>query len=115
MADAARADQVEALRAEMAREIAARWGSVHRFVRDTGLTRSTVYQVLGGRYAGNMDRQLARLRAALAGPNKFELAAAAIKAEACKRCVVRNSWSCRRCAEMFADQARAALAALGME
>lgn len=53
---------------ELKRVILARYKSIHAFCRQhPELKRSTVYQVLAGRYAGHSARQLAAIRAALDG------------------------------------------------
>ena len=51
---------------ELKRAILARYKSIHAFCRQhPELKRSTVYQVLAGKYAGHAGRQLAAIRAAL--------------------------------------------------
>ena len=57
-------ERLEELRAA----IRERHGTAHAFCRaNPGLKRSTVYLVLSGKYPGNMERQAARVRAALEG------------------------------------------------
>lgn len=51
---------------ELTRAVLARYASIHAFCRQhPELKRSTVYQVLAGKYAGHAGRQLAAIRAAL--------------------------------------------------
>ena len=53
---------------EIRAAILARYKSIHSFCRKhPELKRSTVYQVLAGKYAGHSVRQLAAIRAALDG------------------------------------------------
>ena len=57
----------------MRQAVVARHGSIHAFLkRNPELTRSTVYQVLGDRYPGNMARQMAAIRQALDGVSAAE-------------------------------------------
>jgi hypothetical protein len=103
----------EALR----RDIEGRYGTVHRFCRAyRELGRSTVYQLLAGRYPGNAARQFARLREILAGgPEKRRVEAvyAAIKQAACQRCAAWGKGrECSRCDGLYREQAQAALEAL---
>lgn len=53
---------------ELKQRILARYKSPHAFCRATPeVRRSTVYQVLAGKYPGNTGRQIERILAALAG------------------------------------------------
>ena len=47
--------------------IKAKFGSIYAFskARTVGMARGTLYQVLSGRYGGNIGRQAAKIRAAL--------------------------------------------------
>lgn len=57
--------------------VLARWTSLHAFCRaHPELTRSTVYMVLSGRYAGNSERQLAVIERTLDAPPQEEHAPA---------------------------------------
>lgn len=89
--------------------VVARHGSVHAFLkRNPELTRSTVYQVLGDRYPGNMIRQLTVIRQALDGvsgeetqvswrlPDIEELTEV-ILASRCARCRRQDRRGCRGC------------------
>lgn len=103
--------------AALRRRIEARYGSVHRFCKACpGLGRSTVYQVLAGRYPGNAGRQLGRLREALGedpARRRAEAVYRAIKETACRRCAAARNWqTCGRCDTLYREQAQAALAAL---
>lgn len=94
---------------ELRRRVAARFGSVHAFAknRPAGLARSTVYQVLSGRYGGNVARQAERIRAALDGPSEgfFEV----LRRAACGLCrrKRRRARQCERCYELFRAQEKA--------
>jgi len=53
--------------------IKARFGSIYAFSkrRAVGMARGTLYQVLSGRYGGNIERQAAKIRAALGAEGAF--------------------------------------------
>ena len=92
--------------------IRARHGTVHRFCLAAGIGRSTVYQVLAGRYAGNTARQLRRIEAALANQmeaGRMAQVAEAIQAVACARCAAGPMRRCDACRELFLAQAQAVL------
>jgi hypothetical protein len=97
------------------RLVAVRYGSIHAFAkgRPGGVARSTIYQVLSGKYGGNADRQLARITAALNAPDDgvFE----ALKQVACRRCRKkrRRSRQCEKCFELWREQEKAVMDALG--
>lgn len=102
-------------------EIRARFGSTHNFCKLSGLPRSTVYQVLNGRYAGNLERQAARIAEVLAGrqpvmPSLTEAGLCEVLSTvACTICTRKGRCTrrrARRCADIHGAQARAALAAL---
>lgn len=89
-------------------EIKARFGSVHKFCRlHPGLSRATVYQILAGRYGGNVERQIQRIRDALNESSKEQRVMATIKETACGRCSVTGK--CNRCDDLFRAQAKAVL------
>ncbi|ABB40153.1 hypothetical protein Dde_3359 [Oleidesulfovibrio alaskensis G20] len=98
---------------ELVQEITSRYRTVHRFCKAHGeLNRSTVYMVLKGRYPGNVERQLERMRQALRGEVSVEERAyQAIRETACARCTVTNQ-GCRRCETLFRALARAVAAAI---
>lgn len=97
-------DEVARLRADVERQ----YGTVYQFCRANGLPRGTTYQVLRGVYAGDMQRQLARIRAALDQQDQAEvLAMQALKRVACARCTRRGP--CGRCDDLFRAQARAVM------
>ncbi|MEG2173448.1 MAG: hypothetical protein RRY29_09340 [Desulfovibrionaceae bacterium] len=50
--------------------ICQQYGTTHKFCRSTGLPRATVYQVLAGSYAGNIERQKYRIWAILHTPEQ---------------------------------------------
>lgn len=99
-------------------EIAARYGSIYAFAKDAavfqavGMARGTLYQVLNGRYAGNLPRQAAKIKAALelpavsaAGREAFEI----LKQVACGRCRRKRpkARQCGQCLELWQAQAAA--------
>lgn len=106
--------EIERLRTEVER----RFGTIHRFCRATGLQRSTTYQVLGGRYPGNLVARLAAIRAALTGAEPQEPVFPPEQAEetifqalgqvACARCKRPDGRKCRGCRNLWREQARAA-------
>lgn len=106
---------------DYAAEIQARFGSTHNFCKLSGLPRSTVYQVMSGRYAGNMDRQKERIADVLFNrqPHMPALTGAALCAViatvACTICTRKGRCTrrrARRCADTHKAQARAALVAV---
>lgn len=101
------AEDVQALRLA----VEARFGTVYRFVRASGLNKSTVYMVLAGTYpAKGSDRQMRRIREALEGSTpREERIYAAIKAVACARCSGRRA-GCGSCDALFREQALAVAA-----
>ncbi len=96
---------------ELRRKVTVRFGSVHAFAkaRPGGLARSTVYQVLSGRYGGDADRQAERIRAALGEPRAgiFEI----LKGVACPRCRKkrRRVRQCEKCFDLWRAQEKAVL------
>lgn len=87
-------------------EIEARFGSVHRFCRlHPALSRTTVYQVLTGKYGGNTDRQVKRIRDVLNEIGNERQIMVTIKKTACARCNVKGD--CNRCDDLFQAQAKA--------
>ncbi len=88
-------------------EIEERYVTLHRFCRlHPQLNRSTVYQVVGGYYSGNMERQEKRIRDVFEGTDEETLVFEAIKERACARCNVNGP--CSRCDRTFRIAARAA-------
>lgn len=102
---------------ELKSRVAARFGTIHAFAkkRPGGLARSTVYLVLSGKYGGNIDRQVERIRAALGenGQDVFDI----LKKVACARCRKkrRRSKQCERCFELWRAQERELSDAVGRE
>ena len=112
-----RPDEREALRAA----ILARHRSIYAYCKATGTTKSVVLQLLAGRYPGNVARQTARIRAALAGtpspgPSREVPSAAAIFAvlerTGCARCRATDKRKCRGCRTLWERQAEAVAALL---
>lgn len=102
---------LEALRGEIDKL----FGTAHAFCRQSGLPRSTVYTVLSGRYPGNVERQMERIRAALAGRDKLEAAVLkAIHTTACGRCKNRRACARQRhgCLTGFEAMTEAVMAAI---
>lgn len=97
-------------REALAGEIAAVYGTPYRFIKSTGIGRSTVYQVLAGTYPGDVARQVRRIRAALAGKGDLAVEVLrAIRRVHCGRCAVRETALCQRCAGLQDDLAAAVL------
>lgn len=95
--------------------VTARYGSIHAFCRThPELTRSTVYQVLGGRYPGNVARQAALIRAVLEDadtespglPDTDELTQVILAAR-CGRCRRPDRRGCRGCRIQAGREAQA--------
>lgn len=110
--------EVETLRVSTLALVRARHGSVYKATQvlgPLGLPRATIYQTLSGRYAGNLARQLARIRSALGETPKpvrppllsAEALYEALKAAACARCAAPNSARCSACDGLFQAQAAA--------
>lgn len=103
---------------ELRRVIVARFASVHRFCRmHPELTRSTVYQALNGSYPGNVSRQLAVIRAALADRSRstapavhvpdLETLEAVLQASRCRHCRRPDRRGCRGCKTQTGRDAQA--------
>lgn len=99
-------------------EILRRFGSIHAFCkRHPQMGRSTVYQVIRGRYCGNAEKQTRRICRALEGKDRAELDAEALgkvlEREACAVCDAGKR-RCRKmrpqCKGLWKRQAEAALA-----
>ena len=95
---------------ELAAQIREQFGTIHNFCKqhDATLNRSTVYMVLRGVYAGNVEHQQDRIEAALHRRQSDELIFAAIKQVACSRCSVTRT-QCNKCDKLFMAQAKAVL------
>jgi len=100
----------EALRAA----ILARHRSIYAYCKATGVTKSVVLQVLDGRYPGNVARQTARIRAALADtpptevghePPSLTAIYEALGRVACSRCRVTDKRRCKSCRALWERQA----------
>jgi len=103
-------DEREALRAA----ILARHRSLYAFCKATGITKSIVLQILAGRYPGNVARQMARMRAALADtppaapdaePPTLTAIHAALERVACARCRATDKRRCKSCRALWERQA----------
>lgn len=87
---------------EIRRVVISRFGTIHAFAkgRPGGLARSTVYQVLSGKYGGDTEHQLGRINAALgeARSGIFEI----LKEVACGRCRKkrRRTRQCEKCFDL---------------
>jgi len=96
-------------------QVIIRYGTIHAFAkkRPGGLARSTIYQVLNGKYGGDTARQLERIQTALDGPalGIFEV----LRQVACARCRKkrRRSRQCEKCAALWIAQEKELMAALG--
>lgn len=108
---------LESLRAD----ILARHTSVYQFCRQhENLKRSTVYAVLAGRYAGDAEEQLARIREALDGPGPKEIPtpgriAEVLQRTKCRRCRPVSRRKCQRCREKTEQEAQAVMEFLEKE
>ena len=97
----------------LAGEILARHTSIHAFCRaHDELCRTTVYQVLRGRYPGNMSKQAQRIADALgmADASRQERTSEELLAVLCSRCRARGKNKRKKCAACKAvtrDQAAA--------
>jgi hypothetical protein len=109
-------DEREALRAA----ILARHRSIYAYCKASGITKSVVLQILVGRYPGNVARQTARIRAALADtppaaagvePPTLTAIHAALERVACARCRRTDKRRCKSC-RMLWDRQAAEVAAL---
>ncbi len=107
-------------RTELRAAILARHPSLYAFSKATGVTKSVVLQVLAGRYPGNVARQAARMRAALAGappavsgwePPTPAAIHEALERVACARCRVTDKRRCKSCRALW-DRQAAEVAAL---
>lgn len=94
----------------LAAAIRERHGTAHAFCRaHPELGRTTVYQLLRGRYPGNVNKQAGRVLAALAGQaDEAERLAALLLRVACKRCGKRKTRrKCAACRDLCRCQAMA--------
>ncbi|WP_300160129.1 hypothetical protein [Solidesulfovibrio sp.] len=103
-------DEREALRAA----ILARHRSIYAYCKATGVTKSVVLQLLAGRYPGNVARQTARIRAALADtppagpgaePPSLTAVYAALERVGCARCRRTDKRRCKTCRALWERQA----------
>ena len=109
---------LESLRAD----ILARYTSVYQFCRQhENLKRSTVYAVLAGRYAGDVEEQLARIRETLGGPGPQpegstpERVAEVLQRTKCQHCRPASRRKCQRCREKTEQEAQAVMDFLHQE
>lgn len=100
-------DDREALRAA----ILARHRTLYAFCKATGVTKSVVLQLLSGRYPGNVERQTARIRAALAETPITGVSAGTVfsvlERIGCARCRATDKRRCRSCRTLWEKQAEA--------
>ena len=97
-------------------DILARHMSVYQFCRQhENLKRSTVYAVLAGRYGGDAEEQLARIREALDGPGPHPerptpgRIAEVLQHVKCLRCRPASRRKCQRCREKTEQEAQAVM------
>lgn len=97
--------------AQLRAEIEGRYGTVYRFVRISRLPKSLVYAVLGQKYGGDAERQVARIRASLVSAEDPEARIyTALETIACARCKRPGPRPCAECQETLRAQARAVMA-----
>lgn len=91
--------------------IVAQHGSVYRFCKASGLSKGLLSQLLRGVYGGSAERQLRRVREALAGSGLATRVLRALENAACARCRRANTPRCTResCSRFFAAQAAAVM------
>ncbi|MEG6550428.1 hypothetical protein V6C53_09340 [Desulfocurvibacter africanus] len=96
--------------AQLRAEIEQRFGTVYRFIKVSGLPRSMVYAVLGQKYGGDAERQVARIRAALiSAQDPARRVYTALETVACARCRRPGPRPCLECQETMRAQARAVM------
>jgi len=96
--------------AQLRADITGRFGTVYRFIRVSGLPRSLVYAVLGQRYGGDTERQVARIRASLVSTDDPEARIyTALETVACSRCRRPGPRPCTECQNTLRAQARAVM------
>lgn len=88
-------------------------GTVYRFCKTAGFSKSTVYWVLAGKYPGDADKWLDRIRDALDGVCLEDKVYRAVKTAACARCGTADKTRCNRCESLFRLQAEAVLEVIG--
>lgn len=99
--------------------IKSKYGSIHALAkhRPGGLARSTLYQVLAGKYAGDTQKQLKRLADFLeSGPPVENAVFETLKEVACGLCKRRPKRRkiCQKCFSLWQRQAEA-LRGMGVE
>lgn len=102
---------------DLRNEILARHKTIHAFcVAASGVSRSTVYMLLSGKYPGNVEKQTERIRSLLVGiPERAEEAPALTAEEAynvlldtkCVHCRKLNKAGCRECRTQTLREAQA--------
>lgn len=102
---------------ELKAHILAKYATVYAFCRDTPeVKRSTVYQLLRGKYPGNAAKQIQRIEAALAGvavapatrPTLTEAEACAVLQETkCAHCRKLDKRACPDCRRQTEREAAA--------
>ena len=103
---------------QLRKDILARYKSVHAFCRKAApeICRSTVYQLLAGRYPGDVEKQMRRVRAVLSGtPERSEEIPALSASEAyqvlldtkCAHCRKLDKGGCRDCRTQTLREAQA--------
>ena len=103
---------------QLRKDILARYKSIHAFCRAVSpeLCRSTIYQLLAGKYPGNVEKQVQRIRAILSGtPEREEAGPALTASEAykvlldtkCAHCRKLDKSGCRDCRTQTLREAQA--------
>lgn len=95
--------------AELRTEIEHRYGTVYKFIKASGLPKSSIYAALSGAYRGRNDRMLERIHAALDGIQDvapdLETVVAILERVACSKCRNTDGRKCRGCKNTFEKQA----------
>lgn len=103
---------------QLRNDILARYKSIHAFCRIAGpeLCRSTVYQLLAGKYPGDVEKQIRRIQTILSGTPEREAAAPALTASEaytvlldtkCAHCRKLDKGGCRDCRTQTLREAQA--------
>lgn len=94
---------------ELLQAIKQQYGSVYLFCKETGLPRGTVYQVLSGRYAGDMQVQIERIQSVLVKDSMQSIEERVmhiLRKHRCKQCLFHGSAMCASCLDTFILQTK---------
>ena len=86
--------------------------SIHAFCKKYKgtVSRSTVYQVINGRYPGDSGRHIKKIKEILEGKLAFTEVEnnmlSALKAVACVNCKKKGRKSCKRCSQLMLKQVK---------